>query len=104
MYQQILHMIKGKLISHSNHMIDNTYKFLIFFSGVNVPLAKDCILLSYKDLQNNYKILIHSLCWNKLLKDNKVGKRFDNKNLMQLVILTQVKYNLLNIMLRCFNH
>lgn len=38
------------------------------------------------------------------LKDNKVGKRFDNENLMQLVILTQVKYNLLNIMLRCFNH
>lgn len=35
-------------------MIDNTYKFLIFLSGVNVPLAKDCILLSYKDLQNNY--------------------------------------------------
>lgn len=87
-------------------MIDNTYKFLIFLSGVNVPLAKDCILLSYKDLQNNYKILIpvHSLCWNKLLKDNKVGKRFDNENLMQLVILAQVKYNLLNIMLRCFNH
>lgn len=74
-------------------MIDNTYKFLIFLSGVNVPLAKDCILLSYKDLQNNYGILIHSLCWNKLLKDNKVGKRFDNENLMQLVILTQVKYH-----------
>lgn len=43
-------MIKGKLIFYFNYMIDNIYKFLIFLSGVNVLLVKDCILLLYKDL------------------------------------------------------